>query len=126
MNAAGKDLDVARELRSIRKGLDKLREEMRAQNAAPTRDGAVKRAVAAKMMGVGLTKLDALIRAGRVATAQDSHLIPLAEVRRFCAPKPKRERKPAVGHRARMKHVDGTSDEAWDSATRRLRSKAGA
>lgn len=115
--------DLARELRSIRKGLDRLREEMRAQSTAAPRDGAVKRAVAAKLMGVGLTKLAALVKVGTVATAQDTHLIPMAEVRRYCAPKPKRERRPAVGHRARMKHVDGQSDEAWDDATKRLRTK---
>lgn len=116
---------AASELRSIRKGLDKLRAEVRAalaaQAPAPPPNGAVKRAVAAKMMGIGSTKLDLLIKAGKVATAEDKTLVPIAEVKRYCAPKPKRERRPAVGHRARMKHVDGQSDEAIDAARTAMR-----
>ena len=82
---------------------------------------AVKRSVAAKMMGVSLPKLVRLIAAGKVKTADDEHLIPVAEVRRYCAPKASRQRKAALGYRARQKHVDGQSEEAITEMRRRLR-----
>lgn len=116
---------MARELRSLRKGLDKLREEVRAvlAEAAP-RDGAVKRAVAAKLMGVSVGKLDTLVKKGKVATTEDTHLVPMAEVRRYCAPRPKRRHKPAIGHRARSrKRLAGQTDEAFDSARQMLRNR---
>lgn len=73
---------VARELRSLRKWVERLASSTKAHDAL-----AVKRSVAAKMMGIGTTKLDALIRSGELATAQDRTLVPLSEVRRYCAPK---------------------------------------
>jgi hypothetical protein len=87
---------------------------------------AVKRAVAAKMMGIGVTKLDALVREGKVRHAEeDAHLIPVAEVKRYCAPKTKRQRRPSVGVRAlRLKHNDAQSDEAIEEARRLVRAKA--
>jgi hypothetical protein len=100
---------LAKELRALRRELAKLRRDVEARDAAVAgRDGAVKRRVAAKMMGVGLTKLEALIRDGEVRTAVDRHLIPLAEVRRYCSPKtprraPKRyDRVPDAGDEARL------------------------
>lgn len=115
---------IATELASIRKGLDALRAEMRAvAEASPPRDGAAKRQQAARMMGVSVSKLDALVRENKVRTADDAHLIPMAEIRRYCAPKVKRERKPAVGHRARMKHVDAQSDDAIAAAKETIRSR---
>jgi hypothetical protein len=108
---------IAAALARIEARLDRL-----ATTPAPV---AVKRAVAAKMMGIGVTKLDALVREGKIRTAEDSHLVPVAEVKRYCAPKAPRTRRPAVGHRARRKlNVDTQSDEAWDEASRRLRAKA--
>lgn len=104
-------------LEAIRRDLAKLSE----QTAQPV---AVRRAVAAKMMGVSRRKLEQLISGGRVRTAQDAHLVPMAEIKRYCAPKVKRERRPAVGHRARQRYVDGQSDEALDLATRAIRTKA--
>jgi len=52
-----------------------------------TSEGAMRRRDAAKAMGLSLTKLEGLIRSGKVKTAVDVHLIPLSEVRRYCAPK---------------------------------------
>lgn len=99
--------------------------EKRIEALAAPQPVAVKRAVAAQLCGIGVSKLDALIRAGKIRTAEDSHLVPMSEVRRYCAPKQKRERKPAVGHRARQKkHLDAQSDEAWDSVTQRVRGRA--
>jgi hypothetical protein len=72
------------------------------------RDGAVKRRLAAKMMGIGLSKLEALIRDGEIRTAVDRHLVPLSEVRRYCSPKqprraPKRyDRVPDARDEARL------------------------
>lgn len=114
--------EMTRELRALRKGLDRMREELRAQ-ATPVQ--ALKRAEAAKAMGVSVGKLDGLIRDGKVRTTDDAHLIPMAEVRRYCAPKTKRKRRPAIGHRARRKlNIDTQSDEAWDEASKRLHEKA--
>jgi hypothetical protein len=81
-------MSTAAELRSIRKGLDKLRAEVRAllQAQAPA-SGAVKRTIAAKLMGIGRTKLDNLIASGDVRTAVDTRLVPMSEVRRYTAPK---------------------------------------
>jgi hypothetical protein len=107
---------ILTELRAVRAELKRLAE--REAGSAPV---AVKRSVAAKMLGVGLTKLDALVREGKLKTAEDSHLIPVVELRRYAAPKTPRKRKPAVGHRARMKHVDGTSDEAWAAVLKRAK-----
>lgn len=79
---------ITKELRAMRRELAKLRRDFEAASAASAgRDGAVKRRVAAKMMNVGLTKLEALIRDGEIRTAVDRHLIPLSEIRRYCSPK---------------------------------------
>lgn len=113
---------IAREVRALRKSLDKMREEYRAVvEQLPPRDGAVKRAVAAKLCGISVSKLDALIRDGKIRTTEDSRLVPMSEVRRFTAPKQKRQRKPAIGHRARMKNLDAQSDEAWNLVDVRVR-----
>ncbi len=115
---------TAAELRSIRKGLDKLRAEVRALlevRGETAQFGAVKRSVAAKMMGIGTTKLDELIAAGKVSTAEDERLVPLSEVRRYCAPKAKRQRRPSVGLRAMRKHVDTQGDEAIAEMKRALK-----
>lgn len=114
---------LAREQRSLRKGLDRMREELRAQ-AVPAH--ALKRAEAAKAMGVSISKLDALVRVGKVRTADDVHLIPMSEVRRYTAPKQRRQRRPAVGHRARQRRVDTQSDEAWDDVTQRVKASGAA
>lgn len=99
-----------------------LRERIETVAVAPV---AVKRSVAAKMLGIGVTKLDALVREGKLKTAEDSHLIPVAELRRYAAPKSPRKRKPAVGHRARAKHIEAQSDEAWDLVTKRVKAGGG-
>jgi hypothetical protein len=99
-----------------------VREELRAAlSETRTERHALKRADAAKAMGISVSKLDSLVRTGKVRTAEDSHLIPVAEVKRYCAPKTRRKRKPAIGHRARMKHIDAQSDEAWGEASRRVK-----
>lgn len=119
-------MSTAAELRSLRKGLDRLRAEVRALLEArveASRDGSVKRAVAAEIIGIGVTKLDGLIRARKLATCEDVTLIPLAEIRRYCAPKPKRQRRPAIGVRAMRRH-DGQSDEAIAAARLTVREKA--
>lgn len=83
---------------------------------------ALKRRDAAAAMGISLSKLEKLIARGKVRTASgDHHLVPMSEVRRYCAPKASRERSPAVGHRARLRNVDGQSDEAIDEMKRALR-----
>jgi hypothetical protein len=79
---------ILAELKALRRGIARLRKDFEANATASVgMNGAVKRRAAAKMMGVGLTKLESLIRAGEVRTAVDRHLIPLSEVRRYCAPK---------------------------------------
>lgn len=114
---------AAAELR-IMKALDKLRAEVRSALAAvQPAVGAVKRSVAARLMGVSSSKLDTLIKLGKVRTADDRTLVPIAEVKRYTAPKAKRQRRPSVGHRARMKHVDGQSDEALADATKAIRER---
>lgn len=113
---------ITRELRRLNKALDLQRAELRAVvEQLPPRDGAVKRVVAARLCGISPSKLDALVRAGKIRTTEDSHLVPMSEVRRFTAPKQKRQRKPAIGHRARMKHVDAQGEEAWNDANRRVK-----
>lgn len=85
---------------------------------------ALRRREAARAMGVSLSKLEKLIKRGKVRTSDDAHLVPMSEVRRYCAPKTKRARKPSVGHRVRNRHVDGQSDEAVAELRQRLRAKA--
>lgn len=102
---------------AILAAIAQLREELRTLAPQPV---AVKRADAARLMGISVTKLDALIRTKKIRTAEDSHLVPMAEIRRYCAPKAPRQRKPAVGHRAR-RSVDGQSDEAIAEMKRALR-----
>ncbi len=85
--------------------------------AAPV---AVKRREAARLMGVSLPKLEKLIAKGAVKTTEDVHLVPMAEVRRYCAPKSPRKRKPSVGYR-RSKHVEGQGEEAIAEMKRALR-----
>lgn len=86
---------------------------------------AVKRSEAARLMGVRPRKLEALIASGKVATAaEDVRLVPMAEIRRYCAPKVARQRKPSVGVRAsRRPAVDTQSEEAIAELKARLRSK---
>lgn len=66
-----------------------LRQLLEAQAANSAH--AVRRAEAAKLMGVSRTKLEALIRDGKVRTAVDVHLVPMSEVRRYCAPRQPRK-----------------------------------
>ncbi len=101
--------EILAELRALRNGIARLRKDFEANATATTgRDGAVKRRAAAKMMGVSLTKLEALIRDGEIRTAVDRHLVPLSEVRRYCSPKqprraPKRyDRVPDARDEARL------------------------
>jgi hypothetical protein len=110
---------IAEQIAELRGMLKKV---LDAQAAPPVQ--ALKRAQAAQAMSVSVSKLDALVRTGKVRTAEDSHLIPMAEIRRYCAPKVKRERRPAVGHRARMKAADGQSDDAIAAARELITSKA--
>lgn len=84
---------------------------------------AVKRREAARLMGIGVTKLDQLIAAKKVHTTEDARLVPMSEVRRYCEPKTPRQRKPSVGHRVRNKHIDQQSDEAIADMKRALRAK---
>ena len=95
--------------------------ERRLEQLAGPSPVAVKRTQAAKLMGVSLRKLGALISAKKIRTTEDPHLVPMSEVRRYCAPKSPRQRKPSVGHRARIRHDDGQSDEAIAEMRRRLR-----
>lgn len=112
--------DVARELRSIRKGLDKLRAEFKAATEATrSQPHAVKRSVAAKLMGIGVTKLDTLIKLGKVRTADDRTLVPLSEVKRYTAPKAPRGRNTA-GRRPALV-IDETSPDAVEAMKRELR-----
>lgn len=84
---------------------------------------ALKRAEAAKAMSMSRRKLEQLIAAGKIRTADDAHLVPMSEVRRYCAPKLKRKRAPAIGHRARAKHVDGQGEEAIAEMKRAVRAR---
>jgi ribosomal protein L19E len=69
---------ITAELRALRRELRKLRRDFEARDAAAAgHNGAVKRRVAAKMMGIGRTKLDNLIASGDVRTAVDTRLVPL-------------------------------------------------
>jgi hypothetical protein len=79
---------------------------------------AVKRSVAAKLMGIGGTKLDELIAAGKVRTAVDVKLVPMSEVKRYCAPKAPRGR--ASGRKPSLV-IDETSAEAVAAMKRDLR-----
>lgn len=81
---------------------------------------AVKRSVAAKMMGISTRKLEQLITAGKVRTTEDTRLVPVAEVKRYCAPKAPRQRRRLGGHRVR-RTTDGQSDEAIEAARRAMR-----
>jgi len=108
---------ILAELLAIRADIAALREQQRTERHA------LKRAAAAVAMGISRRKLEKLIATGKVRTASDEHLVPLSEVRRYCAPKTPRQRKPAVGYRARMRNVDSQSDEAFELATKALRRK---
>lgn len=81
---------------------------------------ALKRSAAAKAMGISVRKLEQLIIAGKVSTAEDVRLVPMSEVKRYCAPKAKRQRRRLGGHRLR-RTVDGQSDEAIADMKRALK-----
>lgn len=110
--------EMLAELRRIHERLDAL---TRPAEVSPV---AVKRKDAARLLGISLRKLELLIVAGRLRTAEDVRLIPMAEVKRYCAPKAKRQRRRLGGHRVRRSN-DGQSDEALDALKARLRAKAG-
>lgn len=79
---------ILAELRAMRRDLKKLRRDFETTHATEAaRDGAVKRRAAAKLMGIGLTKLQSEIDAGKVRTTTDKRRIPMSEVRRYNAPK---------------------------------------
>lgn len=115
--------EVLAELKVIRAYMERSNAALARTESIPAQSAALKRADAAKAMGISRRKLEQLIAAGKVRTAEDAHLVPVAEVKRYCAPKMPKQRRPAVGHRARMKHVDGQSDEAWELATKALRER---
>lgn len=109
---------VLAELRALSAKVDRLVD-------ASAQPKAVKRTVAARLLGIGVTKLDALVRDGKLATAEDVRLIPMREIERYCAPRPKRQRAPSVGVRAsRRQAVDTQSDEAIEEYRRSLRKAA--
>lgn len=101
--------DIMRELRALRAYLEELRTERHA----------LKRAEAARAMGISRRKLEKLIAAGKVRTAEDPHLVPVAEVKRYCAPKTPRGRNRA-GRRPALV-IDETSPEAVAAMKRELR-----
>jgi len=107
---------VLDELRRINARLDAL-------GGAAREPVAVKRREAARLMGISIRKLELLLVGGKVRTTEDPRLVPMAEVKRYCAPKAKRKRRPAVGYRARLKNVDGQGDEAIEQARRAMRSR---
>lgn len=96
-----------------------IREEI--SRLPATEPHALKRTAAAKAMGISTGKLDGLIASGKVRTAEDPRLVPMSEVKRYCAPKTPRQRRRLGGHRVR-RTVDGQSDEAWAEMKRKLRS----
>lgn len=105
-------------LDSIAAVLERITARLDAREAA--QPVALKRSAAAKAMGVSSRKLEQLIVAGKVATAEDVRLVPMSEIRRYCAPKTKRQRRRLGGHRLR-RTVDGQSDEAIAEMKRSLR-----
>lgn len=106
---------ILSELRALRSQLGKL------SGAEPH---ALKRTEAARAIGISRRKLDQLIDDGKIKTADDVHLVPMVEVRRYCTPKAPRQRKPAVGQRARRAPVEAQSDMALSDLRQRLRAKA--
>lgn len=135
MAGGGLSVDFQREvlhrLASITAEQQRHREAIDALRAAlvePFADlkpyGALNRKAAASAMSMSVSKLDHLIRTGKIRPGADPHLVPVSEVKRYCAPRAPRVRRPVIGHRARRVNVDGQSDEAWAEMKRRLREKA--
>lgn len=68
-----------------------------ATRAAPTHAKALTRRQAEKAMGVGRTKLQALIAAGEIHTVKDNpRLVPASEVERYCQPRRQKPRRRAT------------------------------
>lgn len=118
--------EVLAELKVIRAYMERSNAALARTESIPTQAAALKRADAAKAMGISRRKLEQLIAAGKVRTAEDPHLVPIAEVKRYCTPKMPKQRKPSVGHRVRTREaLDSQSDDAWAEMRRNLRSRAG-
>jgi len=78
---------------------------------------ALPRRLAAQRMGIGLTTLRDLIRSGAIATCEgSSRLVPVAEIRRWTAP-----RAPATGRRRRGGRRAGSAAGAPEEQVRIIR-----
>lgn len=93
-----------------------LREEMRGSVAGAK---ALTRRQAEKAMGVGRSKLQALIAAGAIKTVKDDpRLVPASEVERYCQPRRQKPRRRV----APQPRVDGDQDfDSLDADLRRGR-----